>query len=630
MEANSGKPAGSDARRVATLAAAAIGVVYGDIGTSPLYAIQECFNPEHGVGASPDNVLGILSLVLWSLIIVVTIKYVLFVMRADNRGEGGILALLALVGQAGGGAKGAGPILVLGLFGAALFFGDGIITPAISVLSAVEGLEVATPALHEVVIPVTLVVLCGLFWIQSHGTAKIGALFAPVMGVWFVVLAVMGLDEIIARPAILAAANPYWGAVFLASHGWQSMLVLGSVVLAVTGGEALYADMGHFGKRPIQLAWFFLVLPALMLNYFGQGALLLADPESARNPFYLMVPSWGLYPMVGLATAATVIASQAVISGVFSLTRQSVQLGFSPRVEIRHTSDEEEGQIYIPRANWGLLLGIIVLVLGFKSSSNLAAAYGIAVTGTMATTTVLALVVAHRLWGWKKWQCLALGAFFLVVDCGFLGANLLKIPSGGWFPLVIGCGMFLLMTTWKQGRRILSRRLSEESLPLELFLKRQKEAPIPKVAGTAVFMTGDVDTVPIALLHNIKHNKIIHDRVVFCTVVTEAYPRVPAKDRVVAEGLADGFYRITVRYGFFQEPDIPKVLRLCKAFGLEFDVMQTSFFLGRETLIPSVQPELPLWREQLFMLMSRNAVSATDFFRIPAGRVVELGTQVQL
>jgi len=629
--ATNGKAAGPDARRIATLGAAAIGVVYGDIGTSPLYAIQECFNPEHGINPTPDNVLGIASLVLWSLMIVVTLKYVLFVMRADNRGEGGILALLALVGQtSGNGHKSVGPVLVLGLFGAALFFGDGIITPAISVLSAVEGLDVATPALHDVVIPVTLVVLIGLFWIQSHGTAKIGALFAPVMGVWFVVLAILGIYEIAGHPGVLVAINPYWGAIFIVAHGWQAFLVLGSVVLAVTGGEALYADMGHFGRRPIQLAWFVVVLPALVLNYLGQSALMLDNPEASSNPFYLMVPSWGLWPMVLLSTAATVIASQAVISGVFSLSRQAVQLGFSPRLEIRHTSEEEEGQIYIPRANWGLLLGIIVLVLGFKSSSNLAAAYGIAVTGTMATTTVLALVVAYQMWGWKKWQCYALGAFFMVVDCTFLGANLLKIPSGGWFPLVIGCAMFLLMTTWKRGRSILSRRLSEDSLPLELFLKRQKESPILKVAGTAVFMTGGVDTVPIALLHNIKHNKVLHERVVFCTVQTEPFPRVPAKDRVVVEGLADGFYRITVRYGFFQEPDIPKMLRLCKAFGLEFDVMQTSFFLGRETLIPSVQPELPFWREQLFIVMSRNAVSATDFFRIPAGRVVELGTQVQL
>jgi KUP system potassium uptake protein len=634
MDATLGKPASPDRRRVASLAAAAIGVVYGDIGTSPLYTIQECFSDKNGLTVTHGNVLGIASLVLWALIIVVTLKYVLFVMRADNRGEGGILALLALVGQSGakggGEAQRMGIILVLGLFGAALFFGDGMITPAISVLSAIEGLEVAAPGMTELVVPMTLVVLVALFWVQSHGTAKIGAAFAPVMGVWFVTIAVLGAKEIAAQPHILFALNPYYGAAFIAAHGWHAFVVLGSVVLAVTGGEALYADMGHFGKRPIRLAWFGLVLPALALNYFGQTAELLGNPDAASNPFYLMLPSWGVLPMVLLSTAATVIASQAVISGVFSLSSQAVQLGFSPRLEIRHTSDEEEGQIYIPRANWGLLVGIVVLVVGFRSSSALAAAYGIAVTGTMATTTVLALVVARKLWGWRLWQCLALGAFFLVVDLAFLGSNLLKIPSGGWFPLAVGCGTFLLMATWKEGRRILSRRLAEGAMPIELFLKRQKENPTLRVAGTAVFMTGSLESVPIALLHNMKHNKVIHERVVFLTVATEPIPRVPAKDRVVVEGIAEGFYRITVRYGFVQEPDIPKVLRLCKAFGLEFDVMQTSFFLGRETLIPSVQPEMALWREQMFMMMSRNAVSATDFFKIPAGRVVELGTQVQL
>ncbi|MDA8230616.1 MAG: potassium transporter Kup [Magnetospirillum sp.] len=628
MEATLGKPANGDVRRLVSLAAGAIGVVYGDIGTSPLYTIQECFG--HGLPATPANVLGIASLVLWSIIVVVTLKYVLFVMRADNRGEGGILALLALADQDGGGRAKSGMILVLGLFGAALFFGDGMITPAISVLSAVEGIEVATPALHDVIVPVTLVVLIALFWVQSSGTARIGAVFAPVMAVWFVTLAILGIHQIGAAPRIFAAINPLHAFAFLRDHGWQAFPLLGSVVLAVTGGEALYADMGHFGKRPIQLAWFTLVLPALVLNYFGQAALLLSDAGAARNPFYLMVPSWGLVPMVLLSTAATVIASQAVISGVFSLARQAVQLGFSPRLEIRHTSEEEEGQIYIPRANWNLLAGIIVLVVGFHSSSNLAAAYGIAVTGTMATTTVLALVVAHKSWGWKLWHCLVVGAFFLIVDCAFLGANLLKIPSGGWFPLAVGCAMFLLMTTWKHGRDILARRLSEESLPLDVFLARQKENPARRVSGTAVFLTGSLDDVPLALLLNIKHNTIIHERVVFLTVVTEPFPRVPAKDRLIVEGLAEGFYRITVRYGFFQEPDIPKALRLCKAFGLEFDMMQTSFFLGRETLIPSVQPEMPFWREQLFMVMSWNAMSATDFFRIPAGRVVELGTQVQL
>jgi KUP system potassium uptake protein len=631
-DATAGKTADTDHRRLVALGASALGVVYGDIGTSPLYTLQECFGPEHALAVVPANVLGIASLILWSIIIVVTLKYVLFVMRADNRGEGGILALMALAGEAIQGRRKRllGPITVLGLFGAALFFGDGMITPAISVLSAVEGSEIAVPAMANMVVPTTLVVLLALFWLQSHGTARIGALFAPVMGVWFVVLAILGLHQIVQAPAILGAINPVHGIRFLIRHGHQAFPILGSVVLAVTGGEALYADMGHFGKQPIRLAWFTVVLPALALNYLGQAALLLRHPDAARNPFFLLLPGWAVIPMVILATAATVIASQAVISGVFSLTRQAMQLGFAPRIEIHHTSDEEEGQIYIPRANWGLLLGIIVLVLGFRSSSNLAAAYGIAVTGTMAITTLLALVVARTHWNWPLPVCLIVGVLFMVVDCAFLGANLLKIPSGGWFPLVVGVGAFLVMTTWKRGRRLLMRRLSETSMTLDRFLKGQKEAPVLRVAGTAVFMTGTTETVPVALLHNIRHNKVIHERVVFITVLTEPIPRVPAKDRVVVEGLAEGFYRLTVRYGFFQEPDIPKVLRLCKAFGLEFDLMQTSFFLSRETLLPAIQPELSFWREQLFIVMSRNAVSATDFFRIPAGRVVELGIQVQL
>ena len=620
----------TDRRRFAALSAGAIGVVFGDIGTSPLYAIHECFNEENGLSVEPADVFGIASLVLWSLFVVVTVKYVLFVMRADNRGEGGILALLALVTKAAGKSQRMSAALMLGLFGSALFFGDGIITPAISVLSAVEGLDVATPALHEVIVPVTLVILVALFAIQRRGTARIGALFAPVMGVWFIAIALLGLRQIFFRPQILAAIDPRYSVWFLEQHGWQSFVVLGSVVLCVTGGEALYADMGHFGKKPIQWAWFGLVLPSLVLNYFGQAALMLNQPAAAANPFYLMVPSWGLWPMVVLATAATVIASQAVISGVFSLTRQAIQLGLSPRMEIRHTSDEEEGQIYVPSANTALLIGVAALVIAFKSSSNLAAAYGIAVTGTMSATTVLALIVARRMWGWRLWQCLALGALFLTVDCSFLGANLLKIPSGGWFPLAVGLSVFILMSTWKRGRQTLARRLSEEALPLDMFVARQKEKPMRKVEGTAVYMTGDPEKVPTALLHNLKHNKILHERVVFLTVLTEPVPRVPGNDRVQVEGLADGFYRVVVRYGFSQNADIPRALRLCKALGLEFDLMQTSFFLGHEKLVPSVKSQMAQWRGKLFVAMSRNALSATDFFKIPPNRVVELGTQVQL
>ena len=632
MEAAAPTKQPADLKRLTGLSLAAMGVVYGDIGTSPLYTLKECFDPDHGVPLTPENIYGIASLVFWAIIIVVTLKYVLFVMRADNRGEGGILALLALALRATGTDKNhVGILMVLGLIGAALFFGDGMITPAISVLSAVEGLEVGTPIFTPFVVPITLVVLIGLFAIQSHGTELVGRLFGPVMVVWFFALGALGLSEILGHPAVLSSLNPSYGIGFLFNHGWAAFMVLGSVVLAVTGGEALYADMGHFGKLPIQISWFILVLPALVLNYFGQAALMLDNPEAAKNPFYLLVPEIGLYPMVILSTLATVIASQAVISGVFSLSRQAVQLGYSPRLEIKHTSDEEEGQIYIPRANWGLLVAIIALVVGFKSSSNLAAAYGIAVTGTMAATTILALVVARFQWKWPLWLCLAMGAGFLMVDLAFFGANLLKVANGGWFPLAVGAAMFLLMATWRRGRQILTKRLAEGAMPLDMFLAQQKDSQsIIRVRGTAIFMTGDTVTVPIALLHNLKHNKALHQRVVFMTVQTEDIPRVAARDRVVVEGLVEGFYRITVRYGFVQEPDIPKVLRLCKAFGLEFDMMDTSFFLGRETLIPSVHPEMAEWRERLFVVMSRNAVSATDFFRIPAGRVVELGTQVQL
>lgn len=630
MVAPSSALAALPARRLFTLAAGAVGVVFGDIGTSPLYAVQECFSEENGLKVNPGNVFGIASLIVWALVMVVTVKYVLFVMRADNRGEGGIMALLALVHERAARTSRMGLILVLGLFGAALFFGDGVITPAISVLSAVEGIDVATPALHQFIVPISLGILIALFWVQDRGTAKIGAVFAPVMGVWFATIALLGISQILHHPGIVAAVNPEYAASFMMHHGWHAFVLLGAVVLVVTGGEALYADMGHFGKKPIQLAWFCVVLPALLLNYFGQSALMLSDPAAATNPFYLMVPSWCLFPMVLLATCATVIASQAVISGVFSLTRQAIQLGFAPRMEVRHTSGEEEGQIFVPDANAALMIGVIILVIGFRSSANLAAAYGIAVTGTMATTTVLALVVARRLWRWPLWQCLALGAVFLAVDMSFLAANLLKIPKGGWFPLGVGLGVFTLMSIWKRGRQILVRRLQEESLPLPMFLRRQKDSTTQKVQGTAVFLTSDPDSVPTALLHNMKHNKILHERVVFLTVVTEPVPRVPGNDRVQLEGLAEGFYRIVLRYGFSQDADIPKALRLCRTLGLEFDLMQTSFFIGRETLIPSVSDAMPMWQEKIFVKMNRNAMSATDFFKIPSNRVVELGTQVTL
>ncbi|MCW2246026.1 KUP system potassium uptake protein [Azospirillum fermentarium] len=631
MTAPSSKTAGPDRGRLAALLLGAIGVVYGDIGTSPLYTFRECLTEEHGIAVIPANIYGVVSLVFWALVIVVSVKYVLFVMRADNKGEGGILALLALATQSRPDASGRlGFLMALGVFGAALFYGDGIITPAISVLSAVEGLEIAEPALERVVVPMTLVILVLLFSIQSRGTSKVGALFGPIMVLWFVVLAILGLAQVVQAPEILAALDPRYGLSFLAENRLKAFTVLGSVVLAVTGAEALYVDMGHFGRFPIQAAWFGLVLPSLMLNYLGQAALLLHDPEAVRNPFYLLAPDWALYPLIALATAAAVIASQAVISGVFSLTRQAVQLGLCPRLDIRHTSSEEEGQIYIARANWGLLFAIIGLVLWFESSGNLAAAYGIAVTGTMLISTILALVVARRRWHWSVLLCVLVGGVFLIVDVAFFAANIIKVPQGGWAPLAIGVVTLFLMSTWRRGRAVLSRRLAEDSLPLEDFVKRQAKSPIHRVKGTAVFMTSGAGTVPIAMLHNLKHNQVLHERVVFLTVLVDDVPRVPAKDRVTVEGLAEGFYRIVVRYGFSQEPNIPNALRLCKALGLEFDMMTTSFFLGRETLIPKMQPPMAQWREKLFVVMSRTSVSATDFFKIPPNRVVELGTQVQL
>ncbi len=626
------KAAQPDTGKLAALTLGALGVVYGDIGTSPLYTLRECFGGEHGLALNPANIMGIMSLVFWALIIVVTVKYVLFVMRADNKGEGGILSLLALATHTRPASSGKLTLLTaLGLCGAALFYGDGMITPAMSVLSAVEGLEVAEPALESVVVPVTVAILILLFGIQSHGTSRVGALFGPIMIAWFLTIGGLGLIQVAQQPSVLAAFDPRYAFAFFQINGWVGFLVLGAVVLAVTGGEALYADMGHFGRFPIQLAWLGVVLPALLLNYLGQCALLLSDPSAVRSPFYLLAPDWGLYPLIALSTMATVIASQAVISGVFSLTRQAVQLGLCPRLHIRHTSNEEEGQIYIPRANWGLLIAIIGLVVVFQSSSRLASAYGIAVTGDMIITTMLALVVAHRRWNWSVPLCLALGAGFLAVDLSFFAANAVKIPHGGWVPLVIAAITVGLMATWRRGRAVLSIRLAEESLPLDAFIRRQaKSSDIHRVKGTAVFMTSSSNTVPIALLHNLKHNQVLHERVVFVTVLVDDVPRVPAKDRVLVEGLAEGFYRITVRYGFSQEPNIPKALRLCKAFGLEFDVMATSFFLGRETLIPQMNSQMALWREKLFVVMARTSVSATDFFKLPPNRVVELGTQVQL
>ncbi|WNG32780.1 potassium transporter Kup [Archangium violaceum] len=619
-------------KRVATLALGALGIVYGDIGTSPLYALRECFSGSHGVQPTHENVLGVLSLVFWALIIVVSVKYLVFVMRADNRGEGGILALMALAMQRKRGeeVKVRPVVVTLGVFGASLLYGDGLITPAISVLSAVEGLSVATPFFEPYIQPLTIIILVGLFMIQRHGTAGIGAIFGPFMLVWFLTLAVLGVREMVSYPAVVWAVSPLHAVRFFLHNEGHGFLVLGAVFLVVTGGEALYADMGHFGWRPIRWAWFVLVLPALMLNYMGQGALLLRDPSKASNPFFYLAPSWALYPLVVLATGATVIASQALISGAFSLTQQAIQLGYTPRLEVVHTSAEERGQIYLPGINLALLVGIILLVLGFKSSSNLAAAYGISVTTTMTITTVLAYVVARERWNVSRAVALPVAALFLVVDVSFWGSNLVKIAAGGWFPLLMALFVFTLMTTWKKGRDILANRLRGSSIPLKQLLESFGDHPPVRVPGTAIFMTGNPEGTPPALLHNLKHNKVLHEQVMLLTIASEEVPHVPPEERVEVIKLEEGFVRVIARYGFMENPSIPDILKRAREKGLQFNLMGTSFFLGRETLIPSKKPGMAMWREALFSWMSRNARSATAYFRIPPNRVVELGAQVEL
>ena len=615
-----------------TLSLGALGVVYGDIGTSPLYALRECFHHSTGITPTPANVLGILSLIVWSLILVVSVKYLVFVMRADNRGEGGILALLALAAPPRGAPpRGGRALLVLmGVFGAALLYGDGMITPAISVLGAIEGLNVATPFFEPYIIPISVTILVGLFVVQSRGTAAIGRFFGPVMVVWFATLSVLGIKEIVHAPRVLAAVLPHHAVGFMLHNGWIGFLVLGSVFLVVTGGEALYADMGHFGKRPIRMAWFTVALPALLLNYFGQGALVLRDPAAVENPFYRLAPGWALYPLVVLASAAAVIASQALITGAFSLTRQAVQLGYSPRVDIEHTSSREIGQIYIPGVNRLLMAACIALVVGFRSSSNLAAAYGIAVTGTMGITTVLFYVVARERFGWTRAQAGVPAFFFLVIDLAFFLANATKITHGGWFPLLVGTAVFTAMTTWKTGRRILARRLSETTLPIDLFLEDVARTSPHRVRGTAVFMFGNPTGVPPALLHNLKHNQVLHETVVLLRVDTEEVPAVDPADRTTVEALGHGFFRMVMRYGFMEDPDVPGVLAEVKHPGLKLPPMRTTYFLGRETLIASKKPGMAIWREQLFAVMSRNARTATSFFGLPPNRVVELGAQIEL
>ncbi|CAK0775426.1 K(+):H(+) symporter Kup [Gammaproteobacteria bacterium] len=614
----------------ASLLLAALGVVYGDIGTSPLYAMRECFTTG---GAMPvvADILGVLSLIFWALMIVVTVKYVFFVMRADNRGEGGILALTALTLRAGELSRRQRNMLITtGLIGSALFYGDGVITPAISVLSALEGLEVATPIFTPYVVPAAIAVLIGLFLIQSGGSARIGALFGPIMTIWFTIIALLGAVSVMQSPRILTALNPYHGLLYFTRNGQKGWLILGSVVLAFTGAEALYADMGHFSRRVIRIAWLSFVLPALTLNYLGQGALLLRDPGAIENPFYRLAPSWSLYPLVILATVATIIASQAVISGAFSLTKEALQLGFLPRMRICHTSSAARGQIYLPMINWTLAIAVVLLVAGFGSSDTLAAAYGIAVTGTMMSTTLLIAVVARRLWHWPLPLVLAGMLVALALDIAFFGVNLLKVTEGGWFPLAVGAIVYLLMVTWKRGREILTERLAPHTIPVDSFLDALELDPPIRVPGTAVFMTARHEGIPHALLHNLQHNHVLHQQVILLTVMVEEFPVIDDHERVEIHHIRPGFKRITIHYGFSETPNVPQAMILCREHGLEFEPMTTSYFLSRETLIPTFRPGMALWREHLFATMARNAGSATDFLHLPTNRVVELGAQVEL
>ena len=617
--------------RSSALIIGAIGVVFGDIGTSPLYTLKETFAGSHPMAVEPASILGVLSLIFWTIMALVTLKYVAIIMRADNRGEGGSLALLARVTELTKDSRATWFVTMLGIFAAALFYGDSMITPAISVLSAVEGLEVVTPQFKEYVLPITAVVLTGLFWIQKHGTGVVGRLFGPVMCAWFGILALLGVISILQAPQVLAALNPIHAVEFLFRHPWESFLALGAIFLAVTGGEALYADMGHFGRFPIRVAWFGFVLPALVLNYYGQGALLLRDPAVIeKSPFYLLAPGWALIPMVVLATAATVIASQAVISGAFSVARQAVQLGYLPRMRIVHTSHMEEGQIYVPFTNWTLYLAVIALVFGFQSSSNLAAAYGIAVAGTMLISTIMVTYVVVLAWRWNPWLALPLLGALLLIDLVFLSANTLKIGQGGWFALAIGLASFTTLTTWRRGRQLLFQEMGNLTMPLDQFIRSTDKAALKRVSSTAVYLTSRPEGAPSALLHNIKHNEVLHARNILVTVQTAEIPSVADADRIEIVDLGHTFYRVFVRYGFMEQPDLPQALEGCREKGLEFDLNTTSFFVSREVVVPKMSPPMMLWRELYFIWMLRNAQSATDFFRIPANRVVELGTLVEI
>jgi len=611
------------------LALGALGVVFGDIGTSPLYALKESFVGHHPLTVDPAHIYGVLSLVFWTMTLIVTVKYVFIIMRADNHGEGGSMALLALISRKLGETRWTPTIAMLGVLAAALFYGDAIITPAVSVLSAVEGLETVNDGFAPFVLPIAIVILIGLFLIQKHGTARVGALFGPVMAVYFLVLAALGILNIVRHPGIVAIVNPMWAVHFFALDAKLAFLALGSVVLAVTGAEALYADMGHFGRKAISIAWLYAAFPCLLLNYMGQGALLLDLPEAAENPFFLLAPDWARLPLVILATVATVIASQAVISGAFSVTQQAVQLGFLPRLKISHTSASAAGQIYVPLVNWALLFLVVLLVLGFQSSSNLAAAYGIAVTGTMVITTCMMAVLTFSVWRWNRLLAGAVTGLFLVVDGAYFLSNATKIPDGGWFPLLVAAIVFIVLTTWSTGRKIMNFYLMEGAMEVELFIQ-SVSGSLKRVPGTAIFLNSRVEGVPPALLHNVKHNKVLHERVIILTVRTEGVPHLPLIGRSEVSDLGAGFYRVVLRHGFMEEVDIPAAMKAVDGCGGPINVSQTSYFLSRQTLIPSEKPGMAIWREKLFAWMMRNAVTPMDFFKLPTNRVVELGSQVEI
>ncbi len=621
----------SGLKRFAGLSLAALGVVFGDIGTNPLYALRECFHGEYGIPVSHANVLGVLSLLVWSLILIVSLKYLTFIMKADNDGEGGILALTALIitySKKNGYERWF--LVAIGLFGAALLYGDGMITPAISVLSAVEGVQIIAPAFKDLVIPVTILVLAALFLFQHHGTAKVGALFGPIIFLWFTVIGILGIVEIQLYPEVLQAILPWYGISFLLSNHIQGFMVLGAVFLSVTGAEALYADMGHFGKNPIRLTWALLVLPALLLNYFGQGALLLNFPQESHNPFYGLVPSWGMIPMVLLATSATIIASQALITGVFSLTQQAIQLGYLPRLTVTHTSARHIGQIYVPAANWSLMIATIGLVAGFGSSSQLAAAYGVAVTATMLISTILFYYVASDIWKWNRSVLNLMISFFAIIDLSFFGASMTKLFHGAWFPLLIGLVVFTFMLIWNEGRMLLLKQLKDRTLTVEEFMQSLLLQQPQRVNGQAIYLTANPDTIPMAMLHNLRHNKVLHSEVALFHFSLERVPRVLGSKKVVVTKLSDGFFKVVARYGFLEYPNISQVIDLANRQGLHFKPESISFFLSREKIVTGIKSKMAAWRKKLFALMARNALSATAYYNLPAGQVIEIGLLVQI